>query len=286
MRTGAQIVFAMAATLALGAVGCGGSQPRPKHDGETNALAPHKCREGGHVEQYDLHDEDGQEAFVPCSTAGKHDLSGLVRIDTTPEGIVITIHATDDDFNEGALGADVKGRDAIIVYPKGRDRTGVEVPLTRTKQGYSGKRLIPFSELDKLTDEGTKIEVSILDHDDTHKNGEHEELKVAVAVSAGKSCEKAIDENPQTITMGKAGTPDLTDNQLGGPMRSSSFFQHCGLADEANAEICVAVKRGKPLGVSVKVAPINNKVAACIDKATRKLSWPTSEKLDVVKQKF
>jgi hypothetical protein len=69
-------------------------------------------------------------------------------------------------------------------------------------------------------------------------------------------------------------------------MKSSSFFQHCGLADSANAEICVAVKKGKPLGVSVKVSPTNNKVAACIDKATRKLSFPSSEKLDVVKQKF
>jgi len=30
----------------------------------------------------------------------------------------------------------------------------------------------------------------------------------------------------------------------------------------------------------------NNKVAACIDRAVRKLSFPTSEKLDVVKQSF
>lgn len=270
-------------------LGCGGNHAANSanaKNGEAAVLAPHKCREGGHVEQYDLHDEDGQEAFVPCSTEGKHDLSGLVRIDTTPEGVVITIHATDDDFNEGALGSDLKGRDAIIVYPKGREKKGVEVPLTKTKHGYDGKRLIPYEELDKLTDEGTKIEVSIYDHDDTHKNGEHEELKLAVAVSAGKSCEKAIDDNPQTVEMGKKGTPDLTDNQLGGPIRSSAFFQHCGLADSASAEICVAVKKGKPLGVSVKVAPNNNKVAACIDKATRKLTWPSSEKLDVVKQKF
>lgn len=273
--------------LTMGALGCGGGKQEAKNGGgEASVLAPHKCREGGHVEQYDLHDEDGQEAFVPCSTEGKHDLSGLVRIDTTADGIVITIHATDDDFNEGALGSDLKGRDAIIVYPKGRDKTGVEVPLKKTQRGYDGKRLIPFSELDKLTDEGTKIEVSILDHDDVHKNGEHEELKLAVNVSAGKSCEKAIDENPQTVNMGKAGTPDLTDNQLGGPMKSSGFFAHCNLSDSSNAEICVAVKKGKPLGVSVKVAPANNKVAACIDKATRKLTWPSSEKLDVVKQKF
>jgi len=38
--------------------------------------------------------------------------------------------------------------------------------------------------------------------------------------------------------------------------------------------------------VSVKVAPNNNKVAACIDKAARKLSFPASPKLDIVTQKF
>jgi hypothetical protein len=281
-----RLVLVATGALALALAGCGGAKAPPIAGGEKSALAPHKCREGDHVERYDLHDEDGQEAFVPCSKQGKSDLSGLVRIDTTPEGIQITIHATDDDFNEGALGSDLKGRDAIIVYPKGREKKGVEVPLQRTARGYDGKRLIPYDELEKLTDEGTKIEVSILDHDDSHKNGEHEELKISVAVSAGKSCEKAVDENPQTIDMGKKGGPDLTDNQLGGPMRSSGFFQHCGLPDDANAEICVAVKKGKPLGVSVKVAPTNNKTAACIDKATRKLAWPASEKLDVVKQRF
>jgi hypothetical protein len=46
------------------------------------------------------------------------------------------------------------------------------------------------------------------------------------------------------------------------------------------------VKEGKPLGVSVKVAPASNKTAACIDKATRRLKFPSSPKLDIVTQKF
>jgi hypothetical protein len=81
-------------------------------------------------------------------------------------------------------------------------------------------------------------------------------------------------------------SPGLTDAQLGAPMRSSGFFSGCGLASSANADICVAVKQGKPLGVSVKVAPQNNRTAACIDRATRKLHFPPSDKLDVVHQHF
>ena len=85
---------------------------------------------------------------------------------------------------------------------------------------------------------------------------------MSVAISAGKSCEKAIDENPQEIKMGAKQSKDLTADQLGAPMKSSAFMSGCGLPDSSNAEICAAVKQGKPLGVSVKVSPANNKVAA------------------------
>jgi hypothetical protein len=271
-------VIAISALLACG----GGGEAKSANDAKEEGLpANHKCGERDKVQQYDLHDDDGQDHFAPCAQTGKEDFAGNVHLDTTPEGIKITIRATDDDVNEGKLGSDLKGRDAMIVFPKGRDKKGVEIPLVRTKNGYKGEKLIPYADLDKLTDEGTKLEVSIYDNDDNHKNGGHEELKVSIAISAGKSCEKAMDENPQEITMGKKSGPDLTNDQ-----QNSAFIQHCGLPDSSNADICVAVKKGKPLGVSVSTAPMNNKVAACIDKATRKLSFPPSEKLDVVKQHF
>jgi hypothetical protein len=113
-------------------------------------------------------------------------------------------------------------------------------------------------------------------------------MHVSVAVSTGKSCEKAQDENPQTIDMGgaKSTAPDLSDTQLGAPVKDSSWFSSCGLANSSNADICVAVKHGKPLGVSVAVTPSNNRVAACIDHQARRLHWPDSDKLDVVHQKF
>jgi len=279
------------ATLYVGAaflaIACGGGNK------DTNTAAnggpsgqKHKCGEHEKVQEYDLHDTDGQDHFVPCAQSGNEDFSGNVHIDTTGEGILITIHATDDDFNEGKMGSELKGRDAVIVYPKGPGTKGVEVPLKRTPTGYTGQKLIPFDDLPKLTDEGTKIEVHIYDHDDSHKDGAVEQLKVSVAISAGKSCEKAIDENPQEIKMGAKQTKDLTADQLGAPMKSSAFMSGCGLPDSSNAEICAAVKQGKPLGVSVKVNPSNNKVAACIDRSVRKLSFPKSEKLDVVKQTF
>ncbi len=69
-------------------------------------------------------------------------------------------------------------------------------------------------------------------------------------------------------------------------MKTDAFFRSCGLDAKSSADICVAVKQGKPLGVSVTVAPSNNKVAACIDRATRKLRFPSGPRLDMVKQHF
>ncbi len=281
-------------------VACGGGTPAtdgpatPKtdndqHHGESIAKVarptPHSCGEKDKVHAHDIHDEDGSETFVPCSGSGHGDYSGAIKIETLPEGIRITINATDDEVKMGALGSDVKNRDAVIVYPRGKGNKSVEVPLIHTQHGYTGDKIIPWEDLDKINDEGTKIHVAIYDHD--AKSGSHEELSVQIAVSTGKSCEKAMDENPQTIDMGKKNSkPDLTKDQLGRPMANSTFFGGCGLSDSANADICAAVKSGKVLGVSVKITPTNNKVAACIDKATRKLSFPQSEKLDVVKQHF
>jgi hypothetical protein len=188
----------------------------------------------------------------------------------------------------GALGSDVKNRDAVLVYPKGKGTQAVEVPLQKTLHGYMGEKVIPWVDLGKLTDEGTKIDVAIFDHD---KAGEaSEELHVSLAVSTGKSCEKAQDENPQSVDLGAKGggaqQRDFNEAELGAPMKSDTFFRSCGLDAKANADICVAVKQGKPLGVSVTVSPTNNKVAACIDRATRKLKFPSGPRLDIVKQHF
>lgn len=278
------------------ACGGGSSNPPPNTGGNISgdpeavkqAKQVHECGKADHTHQYDLHDEDGDRALVPCSkSGGQNDYSGVIHIETLPEGVHITIHATDEEVTTGALGADVKTRDAVIVYPKGPGSKAIEVPLMKTKDGYTGDKIVLWDELGKLTDEGTKIDVAIFDHDKS-SGQDSEEMHVSVAVSAGKSCEKAIDENNETMNMGGKAKAELTPEQLGAPLNANNgaLVTGCGLASDANAEICAAVKQGKALGVSVKVTPQNNKVAACIDKATRRLKFPTDDRINVVKQKF
>ncbi|MGO9835121.1 MAG: hypothetical protein ACLP1X_12980 [Polyangiaceae bacterium] len=239
------------------------------------------CRQ---VRTHDLNSAAATEVFAPCSQTGSRDYSALVKIETLDEGVHIFIDATDDEVT--LLGPDVKERDAVIVYPKGKGSTAIEVPLMKTRTGYHGDKIVLWDDLGKLTDEGTKIDLAIYDHDQSSHSTE--QLHVSLAVSTGKSCEKAQDENMETLNMGtrQGSKMDLTSDQLGAPMRDSAFFARCGLPDSAKADICVAVKKGKPLGVTVGVTPFNNRVAACIDRATRRLTFPAGERLDVVHQKF
>ena len=149
------------AFVALMLVSCGGGGAKPADDAskKPDAVAAsdvHACSEKDAVHKYDLHDEDGDEALVPCAGEGKHDYSGIVHIETLPEGVKITIRATDDDVNEGVLGSDVKQRDAVIVYPKGPGSKAIEVPLKKNDKGYVGEKVVPWDELDKLSDDGTK----------------------------------------------------------------------------------------------------------------------------------
>jgi hypothetical protein len=281
--------------FAVSAFGCGGSTPPAANGGAPGgseatpaemAAAAHPCGDADKVQTHDLTSDQASEHFSPCAKAGAADYSGLVRIETIPEGIHIIINATDDDVNNGVLGSDVKTRDAVIVYPKGKNsKETIEVPLMKTRTGYTGDKIVLFDQLDKLNDEGTKIDIAIFDHDKNNTSGS-EEMHLSVGVSTGKSCEKAQDENPQTIDMGKKGGPDLTNAQLGGPLQSGGFMAGCGLPSSASADICVAVKQGKPLGVSVSVSPKNNRAATCIDRAARRVRFPTSDKLDVVHEHF
>ena len=92
--------------------------------------APAKPRPGRRSEQRRRRDQQ------PCWCANSD--FGMVKVETIPEGVHIIIHATDDQVDLGLLGSDVKTRDAVIVYPRGKkgEQKAIEVPLVKTANGY------------------------------------------------------------------------------------------------------------------------------------------------------
>lgn len=98
--------------------------------------------------------------------------------------------------------------------------------------------------------------------------------------AAGMSYEAALSSNVQEVNIGKGSGPDLTDGQLNAPMRNASFISGCGAPDSMKVTVKVAVKNGRAVGVSVYPSPPDAKVASCVDRHVRGLSWPSSPKMD------
>lgn len=97
----------------------------------------------------------------------------------------------------------------------------------------------------------------------------------------GGSYEAALNANNQEISMGgPKGGPDLTDGQLGAPMRNASFISGCGAPDSMKVTVRVAVQNGRAVGVSVYPNPPNPAVASCVDRHVRALGWPPNAKMD------
>ncbi len=98
---------------------------------------------------------------------------------------------------------------------------------------------------------------------------------------AGKSYEAAIAGNHEQISIGAGGSaPDLTDAQLGGPIRNGAFLGPCGTPNSMHVTVKVAIRGGRAVGVSVYTTPPNAQIAGCIDRAVREIAWPVNAKMD------
>jgi hypothetical protein len=95
------------------------------------------------------------------------------------------------------------------------------------------------------------------------------------------SYEAALAANPQQVDVGGgAGRPDLTDQQLSGPMQNAAFLNACGVPNSMKVTVRTVVKMGRAIGVSVYTTPPNGGIAACVDRAVRNIAWPVNAKAD------
>jgi hypothetical protein len=96
--------------------------------------------------------------------------------------------------------------------------------------------------------------------------------------STGPTYEAALD-TPEDISS-LAGERDLSDDELGGPLKQPSFLTDCSAPESMHVKVQVAVRDGAAIGVTVRTAPDDTTVAECIDRAVRGLQWPASKKRD------
>ncbi len=135
-------------------------------------------------------------------------------------------------------------------------------------------------------DNGAAVDNGGDDNDDEITNEERKPPPFRGRGPAGPTYEAAIASNKREITIGKQGAPDLTDAQLSAPMRNGAFVGECAAPDNMKVTVHVAIKMGRPVGVSVSTSPPDPDVAGCIDRYVRTFSWPSSPKMDSFKTTY
>ncbi|MCA9595629.1 MAG: hypothetical protein KC776_20080 [Myxococcales bacterium] len=108
-----------------------------------------------------------------------------------------------------------------------------------------------------------------------------------IAAVAGMSCEQAMAQNDDEITVGGArGPADLPASAFGAVLDKGGYLNYCGVPGNMTVRICAAVKNGKAIGVTVHTVPGNHDSALCVARAVRRLGFPSSPRLDVVRTTF
>jgi hypothetical protein len=69
-------------------------------------------------------------------------------------------------------------------------------------------------------------------------------------------------------------------------LNQGSYLGGCGVPDRARVDVCVAVKNGRAVGVTVRLAPSAPSVERCIARRVRGLAFPAHPRLDVARTRF
>lgn len=105
--------------------------------------------------------------------------------------------------------------------------------------------------------------------------------------SVGTSCEAAVASYQEEIRIGGAAAPpDLSQAQFAAVLDKGSYFAHCGVPDSMSLEICVAVRNGRAVGVTVRTTPGDRRVQGCVARGVRGLSFPAHPRMDVTRTRF
>jgi hypothetical protein len=97
---------------------------------------------------------------------------------------------------------------------------------------------------------------------------------------SGASYESAIAGNNLQLAPGMKDAPDLTDEQLAGPMRNGTFLDACGVPVTTKVTVKVAIRTGHAVGVSVYASPSSPQLTGCVERRVRNLQWPSNAKMD------
>jgi hypothetical protein len=101
------------------------------------------------------------------------------------------------------------------------------------------------------------------------------------------SCEAAVAAQTEEIVMhGGRSQPDVTEAQYASILEHGRWFEHCAVPAACRLEVCVAVRQGRAVGVTVHSTPWRADVERCVAAAARGLTFPSHPHMDVTRTTF
>ena len=82
------------------------------------------------------------------------------------------------------------------------------------------------------------------------------------------------------------GAPDLSRDAYAAVLENGAYLSGCAVPAGTALDICAAVQKGRPLGITVVAHPPNPQVSACVKAAVESLSFPSHPRLDVTRTHF
>jgi hypothetical protein len=107
------------------------------------------------------------------------------------------------------------------------------------------------------------------------------------ATSTLPSCESAVAAavNEWDLTAAR-GAPDLSRDVYAAVLENGAYLSQCAVPGRTALDICAAVQKGRPVGITVLAHPANQQVSACVKAAVESLSFPSHPRLDVTRTHF
>jgi len=101
------------------------------------------------------------------------------------------------------------------------------------------------------------------------------------------SCEAAVAANTEQVVIhGGRSPPDITQAQYAAILEHGRWFERCGVPAACRLEVCVAVREGRAVGVTVHASPWRADIERCVAAAARGLTFPSHPRLDVTRTTF
>jgi len=101
------------------------------------------------------------------------------------------------------------------------------------------------------------------------------------------SCEAALNSSNQDVDFSRGnGTADLPSAAIAAVLENGAWFSSCNAPASTSLDVCVAIRGGSVVGVSITSRPSDSALDSCLKRRAAALQFPYSSHLDIARTRF